>query len=340
MSLNPFKESNYNDLQRAVREFIGYRYGKIRNDFSDWWKRFQKKGNERITIMFIPHSEKKIVNFHVSIFIISAVSGTLATIVIITSLLIFNHTSTVKEVSKLKLYGSDSKVQIKFYNEEINKLYEIFQHFKPEITYLFSLDAENGVDSLWAKGGGTAPASDKTDIDPNSPSIETLNLEEMNRELRTTKDVIEKIKIYMEQRKKIIENTPSLWPVNGFIISGFGRRISPYSAREEYNKGIEIAAFPGAEIRATAPGTIESIKWDPVKGLTVIMRHKYGFTTVYSHCQRVVVEEDQKISKGETIAYVGRTGRASQHLCEYQIIIGTDFVDPVPYLNKIVMDAR
>lgn len=340
MGLNPFKESNLNDLQNNIQDFFSERFGSVRENFSDWWNRFKKKGNERITIMFIPHNEKKISNFHISIFAISGAAGVLTLIIVITSILVLNHTSTVKEVSKLKMYGSDSKVQIQYYKEEINRLYDDFQRFKPEITYLYSLTPDNYVDSLWAKGGGTAPVSDKSEADADAPSIETLNIEEMERELRTTKEVLEKIKIFMEQRKKIIENTPSLWPVNGYIVSAFGTRNSPFSFKEELNRGIDIAAYPGAEIYVTAPGTIRSIKWDTVLGLTVSVEHKYGFTTLYSHCQRVSVEEGQKVSKGETIAYVGRTGKATQHICKYQIIIGTDFVDPMPYLNKIVREVQ
>ena len=72
---------------------------------------------------------------------------------------------------------------------------------------------------------------------------------------------------------------------------------------------IDIEAFPGSEIRATAPGKVSEIRWDPVLGLVVSIKHKYGFTTSYSHCQRVSVELDQQISKGEVIGYVGRTGQ-------------------------------
>lgn len=339
MRLNPFKESNFEDLQSDFGDFFTKRFGSLRGRCSDAWKRFKKKGNERITIMFIPHNEKKIVNFHISIFVISGIAGTLSLIITITSILVLNHASTVKEVSKLKMYGSDSKIQIQYYKDEINKLYDIFQRFKPEITYLYSLTPDNYVDSLWAKGGVSAPVAEKPD-DLDAPSIETLNIEEMEKELRTTKEVLDKIKIFMEQRKKIIENTPSLWPVNGYIVAPFGKRNSPFSFREEYNRGIDIAAYPGAEIHVTAPGTVDFVRWEAGEGLTVAVKHKYGFTTVYSHCQRVSVEEGQKVSKGESIAYVGRTGRATQHICKYQIIIGTDSVDPMPYLNKINRDVQ
>jgi len=81
---------------------------------------------------------------------------------------------------------------------------------------------------------------------------------------------------------------------------------------------------------------VREIRWDPVYGLTVTIEHKYGFWTTYSHCQRVSVDLEQKVSKGEVIGYVGRTGKATNYICFYQIRIGTEFVDPMPYLNRIV----
>lgn len=338
MGLNPFRDSNLNDLQEDLRGFFRDRFGELAEKARLKWDLFVKKGRERVTIMFIPHSAKKIANFHLSLFAIFSIVGAIVAVIVVTSIVIVNHTSTIKEISKLKMYGSYSKIQITRYKEEINRLYDIFQKFKPEITYLYSLTPGNNVDSLWAKGGNPNPdpQAEAEPGDKDSPTIEVLNIEEMERELRTTKEVLEKIKVFLEARRKIIENTPSVWPVDGYVVSRFGDRTSPYTFKKEYHQGIDIASFPGAEIRATAPGKVENIWWDPVTGLSVAVSHKYGFVTVYSHCQRVSAGIDQKVGKGEVIAYVGRTGKATRPVCFYQIKIGTDFVDPAPYLNKIV----
>jgi murein DD-endopeptidase MepM/ murein hydrolase activator NlpD len=48
------------------------------------------------------------------------------------------------------------------------------------------------------------------------------------------------------------------------------------------------------------------------------------------------VEPEQKVSKGEVIGYVGRTGKTTKYICYYQVKIGTEFVDPIPYLNRII----
>jgi len=337
MAINPFKDSNLNDLQENTRQFFYDHFDTTITRIKLAWERFKKKGNERITVMFIPHSEKKIINFHISIFAISSIVGIVVTIVIITSVLIINHSSTVKEVSILKKSGADSEVQVKIYKEEIEKLHGIFQKFKPEITYLYSLTPDSNIDSLWGKGGeiNSSPDPASVDSDPGIPSDELLKIQEIRLELDTTKEVISKIKSFLNYKQKLIENTPSIWPVDGFVVSRFGYRNSPYTFETEFHYGIDIEAFPGAEIKATAPGDIKDISWDPVNGLTVSVRHKYGFITSYSHCQRVSVEQGQKVSKGEVIAYVGRTGKTTEYICLYQIKIGTEYVDPMPYLNRI-----
>ena len=333
--LNPFKDSNLESLQEYIKLFLSDIFGNILDTAKYKWNIFNKKAKERLTVMLIPHSEKKIINFHVPIYAITLIISAILITITITSIAIITHASTIKDVSKLKMYGSNSKIQISKYKDEINKLYDIFQKFKPELTYLYSLTNEKDVDSLWAKGGVPNPNTNVPEIDNSSPSIEELNIKEVEQELKTTREVLVKIKKFLNARKKIIENTPSLWPSQGYIISKFGSNKSPYNTDNEFKTGIGIAAFPGAEIKATAPGKIENIYWDSKLGLSVSIKHKYGFTTVYSNCQRVFVELDQEVAKGDIIGFVGRTGKTAKHVCYYQIKIGTEFVDPIPYLNKL-----
>ncbi len=335
MAINPFKDSDLNDLQENIGQFFTDHFGGLRKKLAIMRANFFSKGREKITVMFIPHSEKKIVNFHISIFAISSIVIFTVLTVTVTSIMIISHSSTVKEVSILKRDGADSKVQVKHFKEEINRLYTIFQQFKPEITYLYSMTPNSSINTLWAKGGEHNSTPGLSETEGNAPSLELLNMQEIKNELVTTKDLVSKIKEFLKYRKKIIANTPSVWPVEGYIVSRYGYRNSPYSFTTEFHEGIDIEAFPGTEIRSTAPGTVLDVRWDNNLGLTVAIKHKYGFVTSYSHCQRASVEKGQIVSKGEVIGYVGRTGKTTQYICYYQIKIGTEFVDPMPYLNRI-----
>ena len=334
MKINPFKETNLEDLQRSIIKFITHHWEKTAEKIQKLWAAFLRKGRERLTVMFIPHSEKKIINFQVSIFAISFFIGAVTLTVLITSILIVDHSSTIKEVSKLKTHSFNSEAQVEKYKEEISRLRDTFQEYKPEISRLYSLTPNNSASNLWAKGGPANP--DPENVDEPAPPSEILDIQEMEAELQIVRKAIGDIKDFLNYRKKVIETTPSILPVDGYIVSRFGTRNSPYSFKHEYHAGIDIEAFPGSEIRATASGTVESVRWDPNLGLTITITHRYGFVTQYSHCERVLVKNEQKVSKGETIAYIGKTGRTTRYICYYRVRIGVEYVDPIPFLNKIV----
>jgi murein DD-endopeptidase MepM/ murein hydrolase activator NlpD len=341
MKINPFKDASLNDLQQNISDFFIDHFEGKKLKIKTFWKKFKDKGNERITVMFIPHSEKKILNFHVSIFTISSIAAFICITVLVTSILIIDHSSTVKEISILKSGEIDSKEQLKIFNEEIETLQEILEKgLKPVLDDVYSLSTGADKKTLWAKGGvnNPNPDPDQTDDDsnvPNDSETKLFYMQGIKHELQITKDVIGKLKTFLKSRKIIIENTPSIWPVDGYIVSQYVEKKSPYSLKRENHKGIDIETFPCAEIRATAPGNVIEIKWNPTLGLTVSIRHKYGFITSYSHCQRVSVEVGQKVLKGETIGYTGKTGSAADYMCFYQIKIGTEYINPMPFLNRI-----
>jgi len=296
---------------------------------------FLKKIKTKATVSFIPHSGQKIFSFRISALALGLALFFILGTTLITSSLIISHSASLKEFSKLEKDGIKSKEQLKIFREEIKELYVLSQKLKPEIAALYSLIPENNGDLLWGQGGknkfNDLPFKDNS----NSPSLEVLNIKEIQNELETTKEVLGKVKSFLAERSKIIENTPSIWPVEGYVISRYGQRNSPYTLKPEFHQGIDIEAFPGTPIKASAPGKIIDIKWDANLGLTILVKHKYGFVSSYSHCQRACVQVGQKVFKGELIGYVGKTGKTSKYLCYYQIKIGTNFIDPMPYLNKI-----
>jgi len=340
MNINP--SNNSNSKKDGVKNFITTHSKNIKKKISILWSRFLHKGKQKMTVMFIPHSEKKIINFHISIFTISGILVSIVITIIITSAFIINHSSTIKEVSKLKKYKENSKETLNAYKKEIYKLQNTVENnFKGAIEQLYlALTRKNPKtiknNVLWAKGGVANVDLLKQNL-KNLPSTDALTIKDINSDLKRTKKLLNDFKNLIENRKKIIENTPSIWPVDGFIISRWGNRNSPYSFRKEFHRGIDIKGFPGKSIRATAPGTVSNIKWDRNLGLTISIKHKYGFVTSYSHCQRVTVEKGQKVSKSEIIGYIGKTGKTTKYICYYQIKIGTEFVNPLPYLNRILL---
>jgi murein DD-endopeptidase MepM/ murein hydrolase activator NlpD len=99
-----------------------------------------------------------------------------------------------------------------------------------------------------------------------------------------------------------------LWPVEqGNFVRGFGHVRK--TRRELPHLGVDIAAHTGTAISAAADGLVAYAD-DGIKGFgnLVILVHSDGAVTSYAHCNRMLVDAGQSVSRGEQIAEVGSTG--------------------------------
>jgi murein DD-endopeptidase MepM/ murein hydrolase activator NlpD len=97
--------------------------------------------------------------------------------------------------------------------------------------------------------------------------------------------------------------------------------------------GIDILAAKDSPIRAAADGEVLFSDWGPGGyGRMVILRHQNGLVTLYAHNERNLVQVGQKVRQGESIATVGKTGRATAYHVHFEIRQKTVPVSPLKYL--------
>ncbi|HTJ26631.1 MAG TPA: M23 family metallopeptidase [Candidatus Limnocylindria bacterium] len=134
-------------------------------------------------------------------------------------------------------------------------------------------------------------------------------------------------------RARLIAAIPSLTPVDGSIVDGFGYRTSPWP---EFHKGVDLAADYGSQVRASAAGTVVSAGWDPGGfGIKVDIDHGNGYHTWYAHLSRVEVAPGEHVGKGQPIAFVGSTGESTGPHLHYQVMYDGNPIDPEPFLNGV-----
>jgi len=104
-----------------------------------------------------------------------------------------------------------------------------------------------------------------------------------------------------------------VWPVEGPVTSTFGRR------RSGWHTGIDIRAEPGTPVQAAAPGVVVMSGVEPRYGRVIKVEHDGGFVTIYAHNDRNLVDAGDRVAAGETIATVGRTGRATTDHLHFEI---------------------
>ena len=124
-----------------------------------------------------------------------------------------------------------------------------------------------------------------------------------------------------------------IWPVNGAVSSGFGKR-----GRRSLHSGIDIPMPKGTSIRAARDGVVKlvaSAKSRSFRGYgnVVIVDHGGGIATLYAHCLDIKVRQGQRVRQGETLATVGRTGRATTNHVHFEVRINGKPVNPIPFLG-------
>jgi murein DD-endopeptidase MepM/ murein hydrolase activator NlpD len=144
---------------------------------------------------------------------------------------------------------------------------------------------------------------------------------------------------YLSMRESIFYSMPRgrpLKPGVGVVTSTFGYRSDPFGILPvgEYHSGIDFAAGEGTPIYATGPGTIAVDTAVGGLGKSVRINHENGFFTLYGHCSQILVEPGDRVKRGDKIALVGQTGKATGAHVHYEVRIGLDApLDPEEYIN-------
>ncbi|RLB33908.1 MAG: peptidase M24, partial [Deltaproteobacteria bacterium] len=157
-------------------------------------------------------------------------------------------------------------------------------------------------------------------------------IDDLNAEIALGKKEKVDLDKFLENQKMLLASTPSIWPTRGWLSSGFGYRISPFTGQKEFHKGIDISTRMKAPIVAPANGIVTRIAWDHGYGRILTLTHGHGIVTRYAHLSKVLVKKGQYVKRGETIALVGNTGRSTGPHLHYEVLLNGMPVNPLRYI--------
>ncbi len=162
----------------------------------------------------------------------------------------------------------------------------------------------------------------------------------LQNELERTSRQAESVRAQMEPVLWAWSHTPSVPPTAGYLSSGFGVRVSPFSKGNEvgdgllgYHTGLDISNALDTPIQATADGVVEEAGWMDRYGNGVVVRHTPQIETLYAHMNRVNVKAGQTVSRGDILGFMGQTGNATGVHLHYEVRINGRPVNPTPYLK-------
>ncbi|HTR26165.1 MAG TPA: M23 family metallopeptidase [Terriglobales bacterium] len=127
--------------------------------------------------------------------------------------------------------------------------------------------------------------------------------------------------------------SPNLWPVEGQITGSFGERIDPFNGEGAFHSGVDISATLGSPVIAPADGIVTYAEFMGGYGRAVMIDHGHGICTRYGHLGSFAVTPGQYLHRGDTIGYVGLSGRSTGPHLHYEVRINDTPVNPYKYLR-------
>ena len=121
---------------------------------------------------------------------------------------------------------------------------------------------------------------------------------------------------------------------SGFLSSFYGMRSDPFTGRPAMHKGIDFAGRDGTEIIAVAAGVVTSSGERHGFGNLVEINHGNGYVTRYAHNRANLVAVGDTVEKGQTIALMGATGRATGPNLHFEVLSGGRNVDPLKFIQQ------
>lgn len=124
------------------------------------------------------------------------------------------------------------------------------------------------------------------------------------------------------------------FPADGLVEVGFGKVVNPRFNTVTVQKGIDLRAAEGAEVRAVGTGTVVFSGWLKGYGNLVIVDHGGDYHSLYAHLANSQVDVGTEVEEGEALGQVGDTGSLKGAYLYFEIRRKGQAVDPLPWLKQ------
>lgn len=125
-----------------------------------------------------------------------------------------------------------------------------------------------------------------------------------------------------------------IWPIQGKVISRFGRKKSKKFQTYVFNNGIEIRPTGSDQILGVHNGDVVFAEYFKGYGKLMIVQHSKNLMTLYGHCEKFLKKKGDKVVKGEVIALAGSSGSIEGKSLYFEIRNNLEARDPLKWLRK------
>lgn len=233
----------------------------------------------------------------------------------------------------------NQRKQLQAFAQTINDLKSnlvSLNEFENKIRILANLEHKGDQAPLFSIGG-----SMPDDLDADLPLKQDHDrlvrqmhdqIKQVNQASSVQRKSFENLLTSLKDKRNVLAATPSLRPTKGWISSDFGYRVSPFTGRREFHKGLDIANREDTPIIAPADGVVTYADQKWLIGNTITIDHGFGMVTRYGHLHKILIKRGERVKRGETIGLMGNTGRSTGPHLHYQVHLNGIPVNPMKYI--------
>jgi len=301
------------------------------------------KGPKSYTVMIVPNPTSKTYRFSISRKQLkSALVGTVSFTLLFFGLSFhyFYTGGILNELQTLRQDNRTQKVEIQTLSTrivDINKKMTRLKELDTKIRIIADITPPDENDQLLGQGGGTEESLDSLKAmvrDGHPESLKKMKSHLGMLEVAALSQEVSFLELEsaMKGKQRMWAFTPSIKPVRGWLTSGFGKRISPFTGNLVLHRGLDIAARHGTPVVAPSNGVVSYKGFDRALGKVLKLNHGYGFKTLYGHLSKTSVKVGQKVERGSIIGYLGNTGRSTGSHLHYSVYVNNVPVNPTRYI--------
>jgi murein DD-endopeptidase MepM/ murein hydrolase activator NlpD len=161
------------------------------------------------------------------------------------------------------------------------------------------------------------------------PSREVSDSKHVFEKFQDRSDRLLKLSQDLQALQALLDCAPLAPPVDYYnLTSKYGNRKDPFTKKPDWHEGVDLGAWPGTRVLATAPGVVTHAGYKGGFGRFVLIDHGCGIETAYGHLKKIYVKKGDTLDYRDTLGEVGSTGRSTGPHVHYEVRIQGKPVDP------------
>ena len=291
------------------------------------------------TVLILPDASSQIRRFHIAKSLLGGLAVAASMIFVAFLFFIYEAVSLnghMLELRQLRVAANQQAGLAQKIDRLENELIRL-REFDLRLRTAAGLETREGEGSVFGVGGSDTLSSRALMVaaiahQTAAPASLTKELDRLSREMSDRSKSFQELVDQLQAKRSVLASTPTIWPVKGWLTAGFGYRRSPFTGLRQMHDGVDISNTVGTPVIAPADGIVSYT--GPLGGFgnVISIDHGHRIGTFYGHLLQQKVSQGQRVRRGDIIALVGTTGRATGPHLHYEIQVNGTPVDPSRYV--------